>query len=158
VVNSAGQELGPELHRERLYFNSARRSGVGGLDIYVAGPASGGFSPPSLLPAPLNSAASEGDFTLSPDGQLALFWSDRSGGLGEGDIYVARAELTGWSAPMNLGAPVNSTAFDFTPSFSRDGRWLYFASMRQREAGGGKSDIYRIRVDAVPALRQALGR
>lgn len=155
-VNSLGEELGPELHAGALFFNSTRRGGLGGLDIWTAAQAGEGFAAPTPLPAPVNSPASEGDFTLSPDGRVALFWSNRSGGLGQGDIYVSRRMADGWSEPVNLGPPVNSAAFDFTPSFSPDGRWLYFASMRSRSGADFRSDVYRIRVNSVPALRAAL--
>lgn len=157
-VNGAGPELGPELHAGVLYFNSARRSGLGGLDIYSAAANSEGFAAPQVLPAPLNSASSEGDFTLSADGRVALFWSNRPGGLGEGDIYVSRRVGAGWSEPVNLGAPVNSAAFDYTPSLSADGRWLIFSSMRKVNGVDTKSDVYRIRVSAVPPLQEALDR
>ena len=156
VVNSRGPELGPELHAGVLYFNTARRSGLGGLDIWSARVSGDGFDAPAPLPAPLNSASSEGDFTLSPDGRVAVFWSDRPGGAGEGDLYVSRRLPDGWTQPVNLGPVVNSAAFDFTPSFSADGLWLTFASMRPRDGADRKSDIYRIRVAAVPALAEAL--
>jgi Tol biopolymer transport system component len=157
-VNSGGPELGPELHGDTLYFNSARRSGLGGLDIYEARQTPSGFAAPTALPAPLNSASSEGDFTLSANGRVALFWSDRPGGLGEGDIYLSVRQGDGWSTPVNLGAPVNSAAFDFTPSLSRDGRWLYFSSTRKVDGADVRSDIYRLPVSAVPVLKEALRR
>ncbi|MGH2669395.1 MAG: hypothetical protein ACRDH5_09830, partial [bacterium] len=45
-----------------------------------------------------------------------------------------------WSAPENLAAPLNSTAFDQQPSLSRDGRTLLFAS--DRPGGIGGTDIW----------------
>jgi len=158
TVNGPGPELGPEIHGDVLYFNTVRRGGPGALDIWSA-PISGAlFGEPEPLPAPLNSAASEGDFTLHPSGSLALFWSDRPGGLGEGDIYLSVRSGDAWGSPVNLGASVNSAAFDFTPSFSADRRWLIFSSMRLRDGVNRRSDIYRIRVESVPALRNALAR
>jgi len=47
-------------------------------------------------------------------------------------------ELGQWSAPVNLGAVVNSNLRDSSPSISRDGLSLYFASAR---AGSG-NDLY----------------
>ena len=157
TVNSAGPELGPEIHEDVLFFNSVRRGGQGALHIWSAPVLGARFGDPRPLPAPLNSPASEGDFTLHRNGRLALFWSDRPGGLGQGDIYLSVLGEEGWATPVNLGAPVNSAAFDFTPSFSADGRWLTFASLRPRADGSDAgSDLYRVAVGSVPVLRDAL--
>jgi hypothetical protein len=139
-VNSAGQELGPELHRGILYFSSARRSGLGGLDIYAARGAGSGFEQAALLGGPLNGAASESDFTLSRDGRTALFW--RSGEGGSGLLHVARLGASGWSEPAPLPAEINRGLFNFTPSFSRDGRSITYAST----GADGLADIYRARL------------
>ena len=48
----------------------------------------------------------------------------------------------GWSAPVNLGAPVNSTADEFYPSLTRNGT-IYFQS--RRPGGPGSPDIWRAR-------------
>lgn len=157
-VNSPGAELGPELHGEVLTFNSTRPGGLGKLDIWQARRAGQGFAAPAPLPAPVNSPASEGDFTLSPDGRIALFWSDRPGGLGQGDIWMSVRRGDGWSEPVNLGAPVNSAAFDFGPAFSADGKTLTFASTRPREGADRMAEVYRLPVSAVPALARAMRR
>lgn len=139
-VNSAGQELGPELHGGRLYFSSARRSGRGGLDIYAAEVRGGGFAPSALLEGPFNGAASESDFTLSPDGRTALFW--RSGEGGTGLLHVARLGPAGWSEPEALPPAINCGAFNFTPAFGPDGRSITYAST----GPDGLADIYRARL------------
>ena len=46
-----------------------------------------------------------------------------------------------WSAPINLGPIVNSTATDRGPAISKDGLSLYFASTRLSGSFGGE-DIY----------------
>ena len=46
-----------------------------------------------------------------------------------------------WSAPINLGPVVNSTATDRGPAISKDGLSLYFASTRLSGSFGGE-DIY----------------
>ncbi|HEX8191584.1 MAG TPA: hypothetical protein VF552_01660 [Allosphingosinicella sp.] len=140
-VNSAGQELGPELHGTTLYFSSARRSGLGGLDIYAAPAAGTGFARAALLDGPFNGAASDSDFTLSPDGRTALFW--RSGEGGTGLLHIARRTAGGpWSEPAPLPAAINRGPFNFTPSFSRDGRTITYAST----GADGLADIYRARL------------
>lgn len=144
-VNSAGQELGPELHGGILYFASARRSGRGGLDIYQAATQGERFAPASLIEGPFNSAASDSDFTLSRDGALAAFW--RSGEGGSGTIHIARRTAAGWSEPQALPAAVNHGPFNFTPSFTRDGRGLLYASTRPRNGQeAGLADIYWARL------------
>jgi hypothetical protein len=144
AVNGAGEELGPELHAGVLYFATARRSGMGGLDIYAARATPQGFAKPEALPAPINSAASESDFTLSGDGRTALFWRMTDG---KGLIHRSRLGPEGWSAPAPLGAEVNRGGFNFTPSLARDGRTLTFASDAERPGQAkGLSDIYRVRL------------
>jgi len=142
TVNSAGQELGPELHGGILYFASARRSGRGGLDIYRAAAEGNGFAPAALLDGPFNSAASDSDFTLSSDGRLAAFW--RGGEAGTARIHIARRTAAGWSAPEPLPGAINHGPFNFTPSFGRDGRSLTYASTAARPGQAeGMADIYR---------------
>ena len=77
----------------------------------------------------------------STDGQSLYIASDRPGGLGGIDIWVARRERRSdpWGAPQNLGAPINSAADDFCPSPTR-GRLFLFVSTRPGGCGG--SDIY----------------
>ena len=141
-VNGKGQELGPELHGGTLYFASARRSGKGGLDIYAA-PATGqGFAPAALLDGPFNSAASDSDFTLRADGKAAMFW--RGGDNGTAAIHIAYRQGSGWSAPVPLPQRINHGPFNFTPSFTRDGRGVTYASTRARSGQeAGLADIYR---------------
>lgn len=148
VVNSPGPELGVELHRGVLYFASYRKGGKGGLDIYASRLGPGGFEPPKPLDGPFNSRDSDSDFTLSADGRLAAFWR----GSGEnGLIHVAKRKGSRWSAPVPLPACINLGAFNFTPSFSRDGKSLWFASTARRDGqAAGLADIYVAKLPALP--------
>lgn len=150
-VNSSAQELGPVMHGGHLYFGSTRGGRATMLDLYRARAVPGGFAAAESLGPAVNSPSSEGDPELSADGGTLLFWSDRAGGAGSADLYASRRTAEGWSAPERL-AGVSSPAFDFTPSFSPDGRWLYFASTRNEAPGApaavlnGESNIYRVRL------------
>ena len=68
-----------------------------------------------------------------------FFSSNRPGGYGDADIYVAEREGGVWQKPRNLGATINSAAKDTGPMLSYDGRYLFFTSTR-----GGSEDIYWI--------------
>jgi hypothetical protein len=92
----------------------------------------------------LNTPSLDGCPFVSPDGRSLYLASDRPGGLGGIDIWVARRTHRSdpWGPPRNLGAPVNSAADDFCPS-PTSGRRVFFVSTR---AGGcGQADIYLTR-------------
>lgn len=79
----------------------------------------------------------------SPDGLSLYIASNRPGGVGGLDIWVATRASTDapWGAPENLGAPVNSPADDFCPTPVR-GKGLYFVSRRVDAGHCGLGDIY----------------
>jgi hypothetical protein len=89
----------------------------------------------------LNTPFNDGCPIQSPDGLSLYIASNRPGGLGGQDIWVARRESTEdpWGAPENLGMPVNSSANDFCPT-PVPGHGLFFVS--ERAGGCGSGDIY----------------
>jgi hypothetical protein len=94
--------------------------------------------------AELNTPSLDGCPFTSPDRRRLYLASDRPGGLGGIDIWVARRAHRSdpWGPPRNLGAPVNSAADDFCPS-PTNGRRLFFVSTRP--GGCGQADIYLTR-------------
>jgi hypothetical protein len=147
-VNTAFLDGCPILSQDglQLYQASNRPGGLGDLDIWVAGRSSpdGPFGAPVNMGLPINSASR--DFCPSPlrDGHGFMFVSDRPGGCGGSDIYLARFHPeNGWETPVNLGCHVNSPADEAGPvlSFAESGPpTLYFSSARVEGPGG--SDIY----------------
>lgn len=87
----------------------------------------------------INTAANERGPGLSSDGKYLYFSSDRKGGLGGYDLYVARWDGKDWTGVESLGASVNSAADEAGPALSADDSQLYFSSKR---ASAGVDDIY----------------
>ncbi len=90
-------------------------------------------------PVDFQTSENYGAPALTADGQTMYFSmkNDRNGF----DIYVSyRLSDTTWSAPVNLGYPVNTESWEAQPAISADGTRLYFASTR--EGGRGGSDIW----------------
>lgn len=83
---------------------------------------------------------STGHPTLSPDGKQLYFVSDRPGGYGGTDIYVADILPDGdFSEPRNLGRTVNTDAKEMFPYIVENA--LYFSSDRAMGLGG--LDVYQ---------------
>ena len=91
----------------------------------------------------LNTAFLDGCPIQSPDGLSLYMASNRPGGLGGLDIWVARRDRKDgpFGAPENLGAPVNSAADDFCPTPVR-GNGLFFVSRESLPGSCGLGDIY----------------
>ena len=95
-----------------------------------------------VAPGIISSQYSDVRLTISPDGRTALWFSrNRPGGPGGYDIWISRRGV-GWSLPVPV--PFDSVSRDFDPAFSRDGRFVYFAS--DRPGGAGGDDLYRVPV------------
>ena len=98
-----------------------------------AEPGFGPWGDPQNVAAINTMAAAEGCPIESPDGRSLFIASNRSapGAQGKQDIYRARRKAVHrpWGMPENLGAPVNSTEFDYCPTPLK-GRWLMFVTSR----------------------------
>jgi hypothetical protein len=74
-----------------------------------------------------------GDFFVAPDESYIVIYSTLPDNLGNGDLYVSFHQADGsWSEPRNLGPAVNTKGYDFAPSLSPDGQYLFFT----RDEGG----------------------
>jgi len=96
----------------------------------------------------LNTAWNDGCPIQSPDGLSLYQASNRPGGLGGIDIWVAHRTSTSapFGDPVNLGAPINSSADDFCPTPVR-GKGLFFVSSRNVAGACGGPDIYFARLN-----------
>jgi Tol biopolymer transport system component len=92
------------------------------------------------LPTPVNDENSQPDLWVSPDESwMILVITDHPSGFGGDDLYLSRWDGSVWSTPSNLGPGVNSEEYEYGPTISADGQYLYFTSHR-----GESADVYRV--------------
>ena len=126
--------------RMRLMF-----VGIVAAIVVLSGRAKANFTfgePVNLGPIVNVPSSWQGEPSISADGLSLYFVSNRPGGSGDSDLWVATRPTTddGWGLPLNLGPTVNSTAKDENPCVSADGLELYFAS--NRAGGYGGHDVW----------------
>lgn len=126
-----------------IYFASNRKGGYGGYDLYRSVKMENGeWGAPENLGPKVNTAANEDAPFIHPDQQTLFFTSDGDNTMGGRDIFVTRLIRNTWTAPENMGYPVNSTANDNYFSLTADGKKGYFSS--DRKGGYGGQDIYSV--------------
>lgn len=133
-LNSGADDCAPAFRGDDLYFASDRAGGAGGLDVYRARWNGAGFGPPERLAGAINSPADDCDPAPRP-ATVDLVFASRRGG-GNFDLYVAHGEA-GDVEPIPA---LDSARDEREPTFSPDGRALFFASDRR---DGGSFDLWR---------------
>lgn len=128
---------------QKLFFASTRpleKNGEpGDYNIWFAERKGTGWSEPEILDSPINSPAYEGGPFVAKDSSL-YFISTREGGYGHSDIYCSRRVNGQYTAPKNLGVPINSKYLDAYPYIPPDGSYIIFES--SRPGGFGDRDLY----------------
>jgi hypothetical protein len=155
TVNSVDTELLPVAAPNglSLYFASNRATSVAmATDIWVSQRAtlSSAWGAPQIL-ATLNTTSQDGITSISPDGREMFIQSNRPGGMGGSgnDLYLStRADPNndfGWTAPVSLGAVINTTADDSLASYfvnpATGAGTLFFSSDRNNTPGN--RDVYQ---------------
>jgi WD40 repeat protein len=169
-LSSPTDEWFPSLTADgTIYFGSDRPGGVGGTDIWRARFVNGKFRSPENVGAPVNSKGDEIEPFVSADEQtLIIAARNRGDAIGAYDLYVARRSGGRWETPRHPGPPINSTAWDFAPRLSPDGKVFIFTSnrgfgskgpdrpltfdqleRRLHSPGNGLRDIYYVSADAL---------
>jgi hypothetical protein len=140
-LNSTASDAQPALRADgsELWFASNRAApGFGKHDIYRAAAAGTSFDPPVLV-AEISSPFEDFTPTLSNDGLIVFFASNRAQ-AGSQDIWTAsRARPTDPFSDVYAVAVLNSTYDDYPGWLSADGCRLYMSSTRP---GAGDEDIY----------------
>lgn len=92
-INSAYDEDMPFLAKDgaTLYFSSNRLESIGGMDVFRStfDAKKRVWTAPTSMGTPVNSPEDDVYFRLASDGHAAYFASDRLGGFGQRDLYIA---------------------------------------------------------------------
>ena len=119
-------------------------------DFFISKKINSEWSPAVSISPKINSAMNEGAPCFSADGQFLFFvccagpfgYGGNRNGFGSCDIFYTYKSGTVWSAPENLGKPVNTSGWETQPSFSSDGKTLYFIRSIVSQNGVKHGDIF----------------
>jgi Tol biopolymer transport system component len=145
TVSSTTNDRAPSLSADglTLYFTSeSRPGGPGSVDIWRATrpTRASEFDPPAAV-TELDTPSADRTPAISASGLTIYFGSDRPGGAGGYDLWVAsRSSLASpFETPVRV-TELSSTSSDWCPWLSADERTLLFAS--GRPGGAGLTDIW----------------
>ncbi len=155
-INSKNDEYFPSVTADEQLFLFTRKipsDKVGSgwqEDFYVSEKMDGKWMKAHGIGAKINTEGNEGAPCLSPDGQILFFvacesdfgYGNERQGYGSCDIFYSFKNGNDWTKPQNVGQPVCTKWWETQPSFSSDGKTLYF--IRGVVDGNGKKqqDIY----------------
>ena len=167
-INTAMPEYFPSVTADdsTLLFTrriNDRRAVFGGKqeDIFVTKKSNNIWGESSLISRNINTEFNEGAPTFSTDGQYIIFvgcetgskgdyeYGDDRKGYGSCDLFYSQNIGNQWSKPRNLGRPINTKHWETQPSFSSDGKSLYFIrglTYDRQRRNPDNQDIYVSRI------------
>lgn len=145
-INSENNEGAGVLSIDRTTFYFTRKSAVNNSDVAIW--VSKNFNNQWLQPLKLDEKVNVEGYksmhpSLSMEGDVLYFSSNRKGGIGGMDIWYCNIDdYGGLSEPINMGPYVNTVGDEVTPFFNYFTKTLYFSS--NASGGIGGLDIYKI--------------
>jgi len=121
-----------------MYFTACERlDGLGRCDIYYSQFDGRYWSAGINLGPPVNTNYWEAEPSVSSNGKMLFFASNRPGGKGGMDIwYTIKGSDGRWKQPVNCGDSINTTGDEMSPFIHFDGHTLYFSSNGRTGLGG----------------------
>jgi outer membrane protein OmpA-like peptidoglycan-associated protein len=137
------------IDNKHMYFTIGKDDGGDkpNFDIYTCDRGDGFWGEIKNCGAPLNDPNSwDSQPSISANGKILYFASDRPGGFGGSDIWMSRKKADGtWDVPVNCGPKINTKGEEKTPFIHSDSETLYFSSDGLPGVGG--QDIFYVRKD-----------
>ncbi len=126
-----------------MYYGSNKHTGADdsqNFDIYTSQFVNGAFQESIRLGGGVNTDAYEADVFVAPDESYLIFCSQRTNGLGRGDLYISYQQENGeWSNATPLKEGINTSAHELCPWVTGDGKYFLYTS---------NQDIYWVSTEA----------
>ena len=152
-VHDATNNLSPS--GEKLFINIDDQ---GQGDIYECDLVNLQWSKPSRMRDPINTKSHESSATISKGLDTLYFISERPGGYGGGDIYMAikDAKSNKWGSLSNVGPTLNTDYDEEGVFLMPDSKTMYFSSRGHTSMGG--FDIFKtVKVNGVWSKPENIG-
>ncbi len=95
------------------------------------------WSTPQKMDSPINTKHYENHACVCANGKFLYFVSNRPGGFGGKDIWVAEKDKDGnWANVQNLGPKINTAYDEDAPFLLSDSKTLFFSSQGHETMGG----------------------
>ena len=149
-LNTSGNEGAQTISadgRVMIFTACDRPDGQGGCDLYIAHHDGEQWSKAQNMGPNINTRFWDSQPSISSNGRLLYFASNRPGGKGKNDIWISYLQDNGkWIKPINAGEPINTSDNDQAPFIHADGLTLYF--MSNGHIGMGGYDLFLARLQA----------
>ncbi len=154
AINTADPEYFPTLTVDGKTLLFTRRVSTGKFlqeDFFVSNLVNSAWTKALPMPANINTSANEGAPTISADGRSLIFvccaessdsYGENRTGYGSCDLFISKKIGRTWTNPKNLPGFVNSSSWETQPSFSSDGKTLYFIKRVSKRNELPNSDIF----------------
>lgn len=128
-----------------IYTSCDAPDSFGSCDLFISRKKNGIWQLPENMGKKVNSTSWDSQPSLSADGRVLFFSSNRKGGYGGNDIWysVLLADQS-WSEAKNLGSVINTSKDEISPFMFFNNEQLFFAS--SGHLGFGGMDIFRSKV------------
>lgn len=140
TVNDEGvatlSETGDQMIFTRCRYDKSKNVGA---ELYIVSQSRGDWSEPTKIEL-VGDSLIAAQPSLSPDGKTLYFVSDRPGGFGGKDIWMATGEGGKFGEPQNLGKEINTPGDEMFPCVRSDNE-IYFSSNYFPGIGG--LDIFK---------------
>lgn len=129
-----------------IYTSCDAPDSFGSCDLYITYKVNGEWQKAANMGNKINSRSWDSQPSLSADGSMLFFSSNRRGGYGGNDIWFSQRMGDGsWSEARNVGEVINTPQDEVSPFIYFNNEQLFFAS--DGHMGFGGKDLFMSRLE-----------